>query len=58
MSINNYKELFDSLKKRQDLNEYLDALVQMISQVLYQRDTFVKNSDNQEARNMFYYEQE
>ena len=53
MSINNYKELFDSLKKRQDLNEYLDALVQMISQVLYQRDTFVKNSDNQEARNMF-----
>ncbi|MBR3210480.1 MAG: hypothetical protein IKF71_00890 [Bacilli bacterium] len=54
MSGNSYKEIFDSVKEYKDPSKYLSELVNLMSQILFDRDLFVKNSDNIEERLAFF----
>ena len=49
-----YKESFDSIKEHKEPTEYLKELINLICKVLLERDRFVKNSDNDEARVEFF----
>lgn len=54
MDTESYKKSFDSLKQYKDENQYLYELVSLISKILYERNTFVKNSENDSLRAEFY----
>lgn len=54
MNIEQYKQMFDYLKQYKDENQYLDELINLINKTLYERDIFVKNSDNDALREEFY----
>ena len=49
-----YKELFNKLKSIKDKKEYLDELIKLIEQILYERTWFVKNSSNSDLRKKFF----
>ena len=48
-----YKDLFDSLKNIKDDDLYIDSVVSLISELLYKRDRFVKNSNNASLREYY-----
>ena len=54
MSEKSYKDLFSSLKQYKDEEQYIYKLTGLIGYILYDRDTFVKNSDNEDSRLEFY----
>ena len=54
MNEKEYKIMFESLKKHEDVDQYLNEFVNLISKILYSRIIFVKNSDNDVLRNSFY----
>ena len=49
-----YKELFNELKYIKDKKEYLDELIKLIEQILYERTWFVKNYINSDLRKQFF----
>ena len=49
-----YKSLFKELNQYEDEKKYIDELIKLISKILYERTTFVKNSNNDSLRNEFY----
>ena len=49
-----YKTMLDSLKQYNDENKYIDELVKLIRVIQYERQAFVKNSDNNLARDEFF----
>ena len=54
MKNNDYKERFDKLKEITNDEEYLKEFIKLIGKTLYERDTFVSNSDNDSLRDEFY----
>ena len=48
------KEKFEDIKKYENETEFLDKLIVLIAETLYERTTYVKNSDNETARNAFF----
>ena len=51
---NQYKEQFNILSQYTDENVYLDELIKMVSKIIYDRNHFVQNSDNDSKRAEFY----
>ena len=49
-----YKELFDTLKQYKDNTLFLDEFIKLIGKVLYDRSSFVKNTDNNDKRDEFF----
>ena len=54
MKNDDYKKLFENLKRFQDKKIYYDEIVNLIRKLLYERTSFVKNSDNNEKRTDFF----
>ena len=54
MSNNNYKEYFDSLKTEKDNDKFLNNFIELLKKTFYERNTFVKNSDNDDKRDEFF----
>ncbi len=54
MNYNNYKERFDELKDIKDNEEFLERFINLVKDILYERDTFVENSSNESERYEFY----
>ena len=52
--MNDYKERFNELKDISNNDEYLNELVNMIKEILYERTSFVKNSDNDTLRDEYF----
>ena len=54
MNEKEYIERFNLLAQYQDENEYIEELVKLIRTIHYERTNFVKNSDNDGARDEFF----
>ena len=54
MHNDNYKDRFNSLKGINNNEEFLNKFINMISEILYERDNFVSNSNNDSLREEFY----
>lgn len=50
MNYNNYKERFDELKDIKDNEEFLEKFINLVKDILYERDTFVENSSNESIK--------
>ena len=49
-----HRKIFSSLSKYKDVDEYVEKLVELIRTIHYERTFFVKNSDNEKARDEFF----
>lgn len=49
-----YEKIFESLNQYESEEKYLEELVNLISKILYERTTFIKNSNNDVLRENFY----
>jgi len=49
-------EAFDTLKKYENEEEFINEFITLLQDIFYSRTTFVKNSDNDEKRNEFFEE--
>ncbi len=49
-----YNDLFKQLKIYKDNEEYLNNFIELIKSILYERTSFVKNSDNNQLREEFF----
>ena len=54
MNFEKCSQLFLKLNKINDIEKYIDELVELIKQIFYENNYFVKNSDNNELRTEFY----
>ena len=52
--MNEYNERFNKLKEITNNEEYLNKLISTIKEILYERTSFVKNSDNDSLRNEYF----
>lgn len=49
-------EAFDTLKKYENEEEFINEFINLLQNIFYSRTSFVKNSDNDEKRNIFFEE--
>lgn len=54
MDSENYKKSFEDLKRYKEEESYFHEFISLIRKILYERKTFVKNSDNEALREEFY----